>query len=836
MTVFLGVVVSTAPEYGIAIVDVIGGSQTQSRTVIGYLPCNDSATGTIANHIIPTGSTVICAAIDANDDVAYIISQANYMVADVDNSLMGRANYNIGNISARDYKAIDTIITNLLQDRLVFLNNHAHNMDIDAMTGDLDIHDYDGSAGLHIGKYIAQLKGSALSYIDLAGISNKIRIVASTIEQHNLTTFTTVKEGLISTNVAINATEAFGSLNAESPIEIKDNIPEIKNTEAIPFYRIQNKLGYAVDGEENIVVAQPPEQKTHTATTEPIILAKKKVSLNGAMSTSSAKSIYSIKSPDIVALHQVAYGISKEQPQDDILVPYEEDEAHKSNDLDDSDTKQLSPEDIRDASLNKVLDKLLSDEYVDKLLSKLHEHGLILSSTSNTLNSTLLKDGINYTGPITNASYDPPFCIELTDPATGVTTAYYKSTSFITQEPDGSILLKDGYGSEIRMSQGNIYISPALDLFLRPGRDLSAMVPRHQAFNSQYTCTINSGGDLFMRASTELKVAAGTSGSGSLVLEGMGTTMSSSSMSGINIKSYSGVAVTGDNIYIGYKSEKGIAKKTVSNQNGGGAIVVDAGGYGSILLKGMSHTIDSSDITMVASDATNGSMFTMNKAQAGLYTTTLIAPIDIIMRSLAGIETAKLLRNGEKTTITLNTAISPSVELAGHLITGGPIECQAFSMFHEGLAANGVVSAQSFNMVPSNDEKVVEKYFEYDALPTLPSTGTYGEHNVSVVLNCSNYGPYQDFYINGNSFSFPITYDVDTNIVIPGMWWQKNSYNSTLYSYADYVWNEEYIKDVNNVDTACYPGISIWESATVSLGDNIKIPLKDSYITNTHKK
>ena len=55
----------------------------------------------------------------------------------------------------------------------------------------------------------------------------------------------------------------------------------------------------------------------------------------------------------------------------------------------------------------------------------------------------------------------------------------FRNNSIVTQDPDGTVTLKDGWGSQITMSHGNIYISSALDTFIRPGRDLIAMVPQH---------------------------------------------------------------------------------------------------------------------------------------------------------------------------------------------------------------------------------------------------------------------------------------------------------------------------------------------------------------------
>lgn len=846
MSVFLGTVVSTAPEYGIAIVDVMGGAEQQTRTLIGYLPCNDSATGTVTHQIIPTGSTVICASIHEDDEVTYIISQANYMVADVDNSLLGRANYDIGSIVARDYTAIDTVLIQLLQDRITFLNNHAHNMDIDAMTGDFDVRDYDGEAGIHIGKYISQLRGSSMAYIDLAGISDRIRMVASTIEQHTPTMFTTVKNGIHSSNVAINATEAFGILNGDSPIELKDDIPELKHQDAIPLYRLQKKTGDAVGGEEDIIVIPPKEAQEHTSETEPIIVAKKRTAFNGAISAHSANSILSMKSPSIVALHQVAYDEEMDPPQGDILIPYDKKEGEESSDApptdlmgDENKDDEKIEEAIRDAALNKIVESIISEEYLDKLLEKLSEHGLKLASTEKTLDKTFLEQGQSVVRPTSEAAYKAPFGIDIVDQATGETTRYYKSTSFISQEDDGSILIKDGYGSEIRMSQGNIYISPALDLFFRPGRDLSAMVPRHQAFNSQYTCTFNSG-STYIRSTEDLKMVAGTAGAGALTIENKGTGTIDEKVSGINIKSANGLALTGTHVYIGGKSGKGTAKKSISNDESRGSVVIDAGGGGSILTRSATYTAESSQIVLlcysgITSGSTgSGSAITIADNLIGLYTSNVLMPANLSMRGIKGTEAITIYNKGTTKTVKLKTVATPALEIAGS------IGCYSNALFKKGIVANGVASIMDTNaMVRSSLEESI-KYFNDIELISDPVIGAFGKSNASAIAIAAEHGPYQDWFVNGSEFSFPTTYNVDISITVPGMSWQKEFYDSDNFS-DDYTWSEEYIKDSNDVESACYPGIDIWEKASLSLGkdkDNktIKVDLKSSYVTTTPKK
>ena len=129
-----------------------------------------------------------------------------------------------------------------------------------------------------------------------------------------------------------------------------------------------------------------------------------------------------------------------------------------------------------DAALNRLIDGLLEGDYREAVLKAMARHGLSVTRREGAVLQADLPGG-----PVDGEAYPPPESVELTDRVTGKVTRYYATSSFITQEPDGSICLCDGYGSEIRMSRGAIHISPALDLHLRPGRDLSAMAGRHQS-------------------------------------------------------------------------------------------------------------------------------------------------------------------------------------------------------------------------------------------------------------------------------------------------------------------------------------------------------------------
>ena len=67
---------------------------------------------------------------------------------------------------------------------------------------------------------------------------------------------------------------------------------------------------------------------------------------------------------------------------------------------------------------------------------------------------------------------------KLPDPITDKETLVSQLESYIHLSPTGAIIISDGTGSEIRMEGGHIILSPAVDLRLQPGRDMSATVPR----------------------------------------------------------------------------------------------------------------------------------------------------------------------------------------------------------------------------------------------------------------------------------------------------------------------------------------------------------------------
>jgi len=88
---------------------------------------------------------------------------------------------------------------------------------------------------------------------------------------------------------------------------------------------------------------------------------------------------------------------------------------------------------------------------------------------------------------------------------------------------DGSIVLRDAWGSSIVMSHGRIGLQPASDLFAQPGRNFLVWAGRDASIrarnHAELTCSL---GDLRLKAERNLQALAGNSGEGALLLESRG--------------------------------------------------------------------------------------------------------------------------------------------------------------------------------------------------------------------------------------------------------------------------------------------------------------------------
>jgi hypothetical protein len=301
------------------------------------------------------------------------------------------------------------------------------------------------------------------------------------------------------------------------------------------------------------------------------------------------------------------------------------------------------------------------------------------------------------------------------------------------------------------------------------------------------------------------------------------------------------------NMYIGRNDNHGDGKDKVTAPANAGSIVVDAGGNGSFYARSMSMTVDSGELTAGAftmtddddSGAITGTALTMTKDSVGIYSKYVTMPATLNMKSMADAVRAHLCRGGRSREALLNTDPQPSLWVQANGVFGQDLVVNGLGKFNghgkrgHALHAYGVLSTTD-NVELNAGARSTKKHFTDQEMPATPNTAAPA--TVAAGRNATNAARtvYQDWFMTGNGFAFPDTYDRNV-ITVPGMVWQERT--RALAEHGD-PWQEQYVADANGQLTACYPGYRIWETATVSSRDPaLALRLNaGGYATNTKHK
>jgi hypothetical protein len=100
----------------------------------------------------------------------------------------------------------------------------------------------------------------------------------------------------------------------------------------------------------------------------------------------------------------------------------------------------------------------------------------------------------------------------------------YKSRSMIAMNDDGSLVIEDGYGSQIIMAGGNIFFTAQGDIFNQPGRNFTVWAPHDAIIRAGNCADITAAKrDVRIKAERNLQVMAGNEGSvGGILFEARG--------------------------------------------------------------------------------------------------------------------------------------------------------------------------------------------------------------------------------------------------------------------------------------------------------------------------
>jgi hypothetical protein len=106
------------------------------------------------------------------------------------------------------------------------------------------------------------------------------------------------------------------------------------------------------------------------------------------------------------------------------------------------------------------------------------------------------------------------------DQRTGHTVRYYQSRSFIQLTDDGSVIIEDGYGSQIVMSGGNIYQQCQGDIFNRPGRSFITWAPRDIIARAGWCAELSAAKrDVRIKGENNVHILAGDGDKGCVLIE-----------------------------------------------------------------------------------------------------------------------------------------------------------------------------------------------------------------------------------------------------------------------------------------------------------------------------
>lgn len=186
------------------------------------------------------------------------------------------------------------------------------------------------------------------------------------------------------------------------------------------------------------------------------------------------------------------------------------------------------------------------------------------------------------------------------DERTDHTVKFYATRSVIKQCDDGSILLEDGFGSQIRMEGGNIFLTAVGDIWMMPGRNAVTWAPHDIIQKAGNSADITaSKKDVRIKGEQNVHILAANQKAGSILIECRAMEMPA--LAGFEDKV--GEAATGSGIFIkGPKTAVTIWGQRIyaggSSKIQGKQIVLDAGEDGSVYARG--NRVDHQAVTVVS--------------------------------------------------------------------------------------------------------------------------------------------------------------------------------------------------------------------------------------------
>lgn len=435
----------------------------------------------------------------------------------------------------------------------------------------------------------------------------------------------------------------------------------------------------------------------------------------------------------------------------------------------------------------------------------------------------------------TASGYALPPVIEVKNDMNGEMVKYYLSESFFKQLDDGSIVMSDGYGSEIRMAKGNMTISCPGDMTVATGRDMVEMVARHKVINAGKDIYIQSANkSVNIKAETQMQLLSGNSGKGRMLIENRSTEKSDAAAKGLDagivIKAVKNSAMIAENMYIGIydvtdKLDNGM-QRTKS-----GSITIDACA-GMFTLLGANGYMKVRDNMVLASADTLGSVISLGNSGIAMLTQTLgISAGNVAFNNASGAPIKDLTENGLITkTLTYNNA-KTTISLNGDLMLSG--NATATGQVHCNSLKASSVSMQTLGRHHSHGGG------------TAPGPITIPDINVGIVRSLNNVAtrvykqPMIDLITGANMlyarFYYPNKEDLklSDDYRLYAARWQFME----LRDGSAPVWKEKALTDpVDNKESYIYPAQEFWKNKSILYYSKNSASLFDTYIINCNQE
>lgn len=449
---------------------------------------------------------------------------------------------------------------------------------------------------------------------------------------------------------------------------------------------------------------------------------------------------------------------------------------------------------LRDKSLRMKQDAetAVKSEY-PRVLANPDTWGLSSENRSETVKSAVENERKL---PLLNNTqqYDLPDTVTLKDPHTGKEYTYFKSESGFRQDPDGSLVLYDGYGSEIRMTRGNIIISPAGDIMLRPGRDLHTMAGRHIAMVAQQDNIIHSSNrDVYVKGNRNINMLSGINKSGKIIIDDRGD--------GVLVRSMSKTSMVSPDVFVGNTSSD-ISSLSSGYSKGSGKVVI--GGGDNTLVTGtvIALTGESIDSIALKQGSKHISWVSMDTSRIITISSNNYISGETNIGHISGV---------------LHASVGNAIISAGNQSKNSTLCIQAnvdacYGINCRQLWAEQVIGVRMYAGNAHRDSGIKSQVRTPDISSDTP---TMTQTNQIFAMHG---GAWSDSFTLSNQFKYPSSSELNTvgdKYIIPGILWQN-------YLTGGKLWNEGTIpnlQDNSNVSMV-YPGLESWNGqVTVGSGE-----------------